>query len=272
MSGIAGPLIGAAGSILGGLFGGGNPGYRYPGVGKFTHNQLRAYRKYGEEFGFHPLELLRAGAGLLGGGGGSGATSGVATQAAIAGTFDAIDDVLSGRSAREAAAQDVEDELRRVELQTRKAELDRMTATGGGAFRTAAAPLASSSVREMAKVPEVPVGPQVSPFRRGSVDDPVMINRVDGLPSVNPDYPVEPEEDLWGFAREGTFWQNVGEIARRNQFGVNFEDQFEIRPGSVADKVRQGGRAIMEGNVETKMPSMLSPSNYTDPFWRRFMY
>jgi hypothetical protein len=140
MSGIAGPLIGAAGSLLGGLFGGGNPGYKYPGVGKFTHNQLRAYRKYGEKFGFHPLELLRSGAGLLGGGGGSGATSGVATQAAIAGTFDAIDDVLTGRSAKEEARQEVEDEIRRIDLKTKQAQLDRMTATGGGAFKTAAFP------------------------------------------------------------------------------------------------------------------------------------
>jgi hypothetical protein len=124
MSGIAGPLIGAAGSLLGGLFGGGNPGYKYPGVGKFTHNQLRAYRKYGEKFGFHPLELLRSGAGLLGGGGGSGATSGVATQAAIAGTFDAIDDVLTGRSAKEQARQEVEDDLNRIRRDRAAAELD----------------------------------------------------------------------------------------------------------------------------------------------------
>jgi hypothetical protein len=133
-----GPAIQAGGALLGGLLGGGKSGWIYPGVGKFTHNQLRAYRKYGEKFGFHPLELLRAGAGL-GPGGGGGGSSGVATRAAITGTFDALSDIMTGRSAKQEQREEVEDDIRRIERDILKGELDRMTATGGGAFSTSAA-------------------------------------------------------------------------------------------------------------------------------------
>lgn len=109
--------IGSVIGAVGGLFGskGGRPKDKYGNVMHTARGAIDAQKK----FGINALELIRGGAGS-----GPGTQPRVGTSQAIQQTFDAMDDLLTGRSAREEQRQKVQDELAQVELDIQRANLE----------------------------------------------------------------------------------------------------------------------------------------------------
>lgn len=79
-------------------------------------SQAKGARQAADKYNFNPLTLLQAGAGHTFSGGGSGGVPPLASVEAISNGLRGIDDVLSGDAARRRAADQLELEIARVNL------------------------------------------------------------------------------------------------------------------------------------------------------------
>lgn len=157
------------------------------------------------------LNLLTAlGHSGFGSAGGRGFGGALASTEIALGTIDEIDDVLSGRKARQENREKVEDRIRELEL-------ERM-ASGFGR------PMKTGSVTQTINVDpnEIPanqgIGTGSPVFRMPGFKQDVVQESVRGSSGLNMatmDSP-DPEQDLWRAARDGTFREFVKEIGERN--------------------------------------------------------
>lgn len=121
---LLGAIAGIAGAIL-------SKPKRVSGV-QSTMEAARGAMLAQETYGINALELIRAGSA----GTSSGSQPRVGSVAALTNSFDQIADVLTGKEARQEARDEVEDELRRIQLDTAKANLSilgKKTSPGGQA-------------------------------------------------------------------------------------------------------------------------------------------
>lgn len=113
-------LIAGGASIIGGLLG--KP-KRVSGV-QSTMEAAQGAMLAQEKYGINALELIRSGSA----GASSGSQPRVGSIAAMTDGFDKISDVLSGRTAQDAEARQVQNELAKIELERARAEVDKLGA------------------------------------------------------------------------------------------------------------------------------------------------
>lgn len=168
-------LAGGAAKLLGGLFGG-----RGPSETEQVIARVKGAVMGGQKFGIHPLEILRSGSasGTTPRGGRVGTAASMVSQG-----FDQIEQVLSGRQAREDEALRLDNELRRIQIDRERSGFS--TRTGSGPFTRlgrAGVPDESSGLRPRQEV----IG---SPVSVGDTDDaPVTVTNPnsDGGEFVDP--------------------------------------------------------------------------------------
>lgn len=194
--------------------------------------QLPRLRQSAEDAGFNPLTALMA----TGGQGFNVQTqhAPLASAEVIQNTVQDVGNVLSGEWSREKKRQEVVDDLNKIN-RDRATKADNtigktlavgvrtplphrrsgMIGGGAGAVTMRPEPLQATSISTTPNHnfnPSTPYGPRVTP----TLADPTKVMRDDGMTAANPDNPAEAEADWWTWAREGTFFQNVGEVWDRN--------------------------------------------------------
>lgn len=162
-----------------------------------------AIRRGAERAGFNPLTVLSSGA--VGGSPGISLPSAGLNRIA---SLEGIGTALNEHVERKQAAT-----LNAANIELASVQAERAKAGGAGDVFTRT----RNSVLNYRPASSGGVGPTADPLSPKKVDPrPVTVQRDDGLTSANPDAPVQPEEDLWAWWRNGTMMENLGEMSQRN--------------------------------------------------------
>lgn len=255
-------VILAAGSALAGLFGGGGstPVQKPYQFGRLRKKALKA--------GFNPLTALKYA------GGGAGSSSFGAPELTLPERLSSAMADLSGALSdiKDRKAKEAYDALR---MQQMRVEIDQVQKANNRKLRPVdqgySVPNAITTTKQTHQKPMV-VKPKSrlsfpshigdtqillngSPFEKA----PVLVGRDDGLTGANPDAPPTPEEDLWGWARDGTLAPNLWEMYKRN----TMTDAQRKRVDRLKSGVSSGfSRALDWAN---SVPDAEPPA--LDPFW-----
>lgn len=283
----------AAGSLMGGSGGGGGffagLGKALPGIisgigslfgggGESSSINLKALVKQAEKAGFNPLTVLRAG-------GGAGfvqthtpALAGIGTLANAA--AQGIDAWMNFDPAAEQRAKDrdvlemkvLEAELGRIQSETHRSRSFNVPSRGVSSIGSPAGTVAGTAA-----------GSGGSMSVRGGALPPMAVDAVgsDGqiYDAPNPDVPVEAEQDIWRWVREGKIVQAAYAIAEKNGWSVEAATkwlndnadkamQYTAGPGAgaIADWLADGAEnAGLSLNIQPPKRTAPKPS-WGDPF------
>jgi hypothetical protein len=187
-----------------------------------------AIRKRYEAAGFNPLLAFN--------GNGAGTSMPSVGQSSAASSMIAAS--LDRDQNRKIATAQLEQENRRLELMARELTLKdpgtRLYSDAGvrdsvgGAIATAAGAADGTPALPGDPDREIP-----------KLETPSTVMLDDGLSAANPEVPTEPEQDLWKWARDGQFFENVGSVIQRNT-----TDKLVQRPGDLFIPFGRHGREL----------------------------